>query len=103
MYRKLTKSIKNISCGVMALPIGVLMLTTGGTAVSAPASMPPDFPSLSMPMAKSNGEQAVQALKLQSLKHKVTASYYCLSVLKPFHFSYQSYNMCSTVRSTSKT
>jgi hypothetical protein len=59
----------------MALPIGVLMLITGGTAVSAPASMPPVFPSLSMPMAKSNGEQAVQALEKTGSMAAIAAAY----------------------------
>ena len=75
MYCKLTKFIKNISCSAMALPIGVLMLITGGTAVSAPASMPPVFPSLSMPMAKSNGEQAVQALEKTGSMAAIAAAY----------------------------
>jgi hypothetical protein len=75
VYRKLTKSIKNISCGAMALPIGVLMLTTGGTAVSAPVSMPPTFPSLSLPMPKSNGVQAVQALEQTGSIAAIAAAY----------------------------
>lgn len=75
MYRKLTKSIKNISCGAITLPIGILMLTTAGAALSAPPSMPLAFPSLSMPMEKTTGAQAVQALEQTGSMAAVAAAY----------------------------